>query len=131
MKNLFFFCLALFAALALVAQPKAGDPVAKPAFTWEKGTTHDFGKIPVGKPVTWRFSFTNSGDEALTVSHAQASCGCTTPKWSTEPVAPGAKGYVDATFNAGSVGMFNKTVTLTSNAGEQIVLHLTGEVVTQ
>ena len=59
----------------------------------------------------------------------QASCGCTTPDWSKEPIAPGKKGFVKASYNpAGRPGNFNKSVTVTSNQGTQ-VLYIKGQVV--
>lgn len=39
--------------------------------------------------MTYEFKFTNTGKEPLIISNVQASCGCTTPKWSNEPIAPG------------------------------------------
>jgi len=58
-----------------------------------------------------------------------ASCGCTQPEWSKEPIKKGEKGYVKATYNAASPGVFNKTVTVVSNAKRgTVVLTLKGEV---
>ncbi|MDR0872650.1 MAG: DUF1573 domain-containing protein [Prevotellaceae bacterium] len=94
--------------------------------------THDFGKIQ--KPSTAIFEFTNNGTEPLILSNVKPGCGCTTPDWTKEPVAPGAKGFVKATFNAASPGQFNKSVTVTTNAaGENATITLTikGEVVPQ
>jgi len=98
------------------------------AFKWVE-TTHDFGKIPQGKPVTFEYKFTNVGKTPLVISQAQAGCGCTTPDYSKEPVAPGKTGSVKATFNAAAVGVFNKSVTVTANVeGGSTYLILKGEV---
>jgi len=66
----------------------------------------------------------------VVLGNVAASCGCTTPEWTREPVMPNKKGTVKATFNAGVMGPFNKTVTVPSNA-ENGTLYLTlkGEVV--
>jgi len=55
--------------------------------------TYDFGKINEddGK-ATYIFNFTNAGNSPLVVSRVQASCGCTTPTWTKEPIEPGKKG---------------------------------------
>ena len=98
-------------------------------FSWIV-TTHDFGKIKVNKPVTHEFRFTNSGDAPLVISSVQASCGCTVTDYSKDPIAPGAEGYVKATYNAAKVGVFSKTVTVNANAAESVVqLTIKGEVV--
>lgn len=108
----------VFAVLAgsAVAQ-QASAPAANANFadfTWT-GAVHDFGKIKQGVPVTHEFRFTNSGKTPLIITNVQASCGCTTPAWTRDPVPPGGEGYIKATYNAAAVGAFNKTVTVTAN----------------
>jgi hypothetical protein len=95
-----------------------------------KTAEHDFGKIPQGVPAVFTFEFTNTGSAPVVISNAQPSCGCTTPDWTRDPVMPGAKGFVKASYNAASMGVFTKTVTVTSN-GEvpTITLQIKGEVV--
>lgn len=107
-----------------------------PSFTPEKAvfawTTKefDFGKIKVGVPVTYEFSFTNTGDIPLVISTVQASCGCTVTSYSKDPIEPNTKGFVKATYNAAHVGQFTKTVTVNANTEESIVqLVIKGEVV--
>lgn len=109
--------------------PAAAQPGNMAAFKWVE-TTHDFGKIPQGKPVTNEFKFTNTGKAPLVLSQVSAGCGCTTPEWSKEPIAPGKVGTIKATFNAAAVGTFNKTVTVTANVeGGSTYLMLKGEVI--
>lgn len=91
---------------------------------------HDFGTFPEesGK-VSTEFVFTNSGDADLVLQKVRASCGCTTPDWTKTPVKPGEKGTIKVTYNAsGRPGMFNKTITVTSNAGEKR-LSIKGDVI--
>jgi hypothetical protein len=94
--------------------------------------THDFGKVNEedGK-VTHVFDFTNRGVTPLVVSRVQASCGCTTPTWTKEPIEPGKKGTITVTYNpSGRPGTFTKTITVYSNASdEQMVLTIHGEVI--
>lgn len=93
---------------------------------------HDFGTIKeaAGK-VTAVFSFVNKGKTPLVVSRVQASCGCTTPEWTKEPVAPGSTGFIKAIYDAtGRVAPFDKNITVYSNGDPAVlVLHIKGEVV--
>lgn len=94
-------------------------------------TLHDFGKFKEddGK-VTYKFEFINTGGSDLIIQNVSASCGCTAPSWTREPIAPGAKGYVAATYNpAGRPGSFRKYVTVISNSNPGSArLTITGEV---
>ena len=66
----------------------------------------------------------------MVISNVQASCGCTTPKWTKEPIKPGESGAVTAIYNSkGRPGTFNKAITITSNAKTpQKVLFIKGNV---
>jgi hypothetical protein len=91
---------------------------------------YNFGTIKQGESVTREFAFTNTGKEALIISNAQGSCGCTVPEYPKAPIPPKGKGVIKVTFNsAGKQGMQDKTVTLTSNAkNSPKVLHIRGTV---
>lgn len=105
------------------------NKVGTAIFKWSE-EVYDFGTIPQGTPVTHVFEFSNTGNQPLVISTVDKSCGCTTPKWTTEPILPGKKGTVSATFNAASPGGFNKTITVHSNAqGGDKVLYIKGTVV--
>ena len=91
----------------------------------------DFGTIAEEKgPVTKEFSFTNTGGAPLILQNVKASCGCTTPEWTKDPILPGKKGYVKATYNPQNrPGQFNKSITVTSNAeNNTVVLTIKGTV---
>ena len=110
-------------AVAMTAQ--------QPVITFEK-TEHDFGKINEGDGrVTTEFIFTNEGMAPLVLSNVRASCGCTTPSWTKEPIEPGQKGSIKVTYNPnGRPGKFQKTVTITSNASEATKrVYIKGEVI--
>jgi hypothetical protein len=92
-------------------------------------TEHDFGTIPQGDPVSCEFTFTNDGDAPLILTDVKASCGCTTPDWPQEPIMPGAKGVIKATYNAAAAGAFDKTITVYSNSSKpELILKLKGVV---
>ncbi len=91
--------------------------------------THDFGAIPQGTPASYSFEFKNTGKSPLIITTASASCGCTTPEWSKDPIKPGKVGFVKATYNAASPGPFTKSVTVMSNAkNSTVILYLKGDV---
>jgi hypothetical protein len=97
------------------------------AFSWQQ-TVHDFGKIKKNVPVSYKFSFKNSGDSPLVIASVSASCGCTVTQYSKEPVPPGGEGFVLATYNAANPGAFNKTVTVNANTENPVVLVIKGIV---
>ena len=98
------------------AQAAPADMKNAPEMTFEV-EEYNFGTIKQGESITREFSFTNTGKEALIISNAQGSCGCTVPQYPKEPIAPKAKNVIKVTFNsAGKMGMQDKTVTITSNA---------------
>ncbi|MFN8346024.1 MAG: DUF1573 domain-containing protein [Spirosomataceae bacterium] len=122
MKKAFSLFVAVLAFSAVSFAQKGVIKFAK--------NENDFGKIEQGKPVSYVFEFTNTGTDPIVLGNVAASCGCTTPEWTREPVLPNKKGTVKATFNAGVMGPFNKTVTVPSNAENGTVyLTLKGEVV--
>jgi hypothetical protein len=93
---------------------------------------YDFGKIKEEDGVaTAVFNFKNTGSDPLILSSVTASCGCTVPSWTKEPVPGGQAGEIKASYNAsGRPGFFEKTITVKSNASEPTVtLRIKGEVI--
>lgn len=111
------------APVAVQAAPAAAATAAEPNTTIKfKSETHDFGTLKEGDAAEAEFVFTNTGNKPLIITNVQASCGCTTPFWSKEPVAPGKTGIVKAAYGTqGRPGSFNKSVTVTSNAGTNVI----------
>lgn len=83
-----------------------------------KELTHDFGSFKESDGVqTTKFEFTNTGTVPLVLNSVRASCGCTTPTWTREPVAPGKSGNIEVSYNPqGRPGSFTKSITVQSNA---------------
>jgi hypothetical protein len=74
------------------------------------------GRIKEGEQISYTFHFKNKGNMALQILSVNASCGCTTPKWSKELVQPGKKGFIKVTFDSkGKEGKLQKTVTVYAN----------------
>jgi len=94
---------------------------------------HDFGQISENdKTATFDFDFKNTGATALAIHKAVASCGCTTPVYPKEPIAPGGSGTIKVTYNTvGRPGAFHKTITIYSNDQNtpNVVLIIKGEVI--
>ena len=90
---------------------------------------HDFGEIKEADGiVTYNFTYTNTGNEALIIQKVNSSCGCTVPTWTKQPIAPGEKGSVSAAYNPKNrPGKFNKTLTVNSDGtNPTIVLRIKG-----
>lgn len=114
--------LSVFAMLAFAA----GEAEIK----FEK-TSHNFGSFPESQKVTCTFKFTNTGDNLLVIHQAIASCGCTVPKYSKEPIKPGESGEITVTYNgAGKFpGHFKKSITIRTNAKQEIIrLYIEGDM---
>ncbi|MEZ4688102.1 MAG: DUF1573 domain-containing protein [Bacteroidia bacterium] len=92
-------------------------------------TTHDFGVVEHAAPTETVFTFTNNSAAPVKLENVRASCGCTTPNWTREEVAPGATGEIKVQYNSHRTGRFTKAVTVTYDSVEPpIVLYIKGEV---
>jgi len=98
-----------------IPEPETKPEGPLPMFAWGQ-TDHDFGTINEGDIVDHVFTFTNDGDAPLIISSATASCGCTVPDWSKDPIPVGGTGEIKVQFNSrNKPGTQNKTVTVTAN----------------
>jgi hypothetical protein len=87
-----------------------------------KESEYYFGTIKQGEVVEHTFTFTNTGTTPLVIESASASCGCTAPDWTKDPVAPGQKGEVKVQFNStGKFGQQSPTVTIRANTEPNII----------
>ncbi|MDR1876462.1 MAG: DUF1573 domain-containing protein [Flavobacteriaceae bacterium] len=84
--------------------------------------TVEYGNVEKGSDGSRVIKIQNAGDKPLVISNIQSSCGCTVPKWTTEPIAPGKKGEITVTYNTASVGRFSKVITISSNDVENPTL---------
>jgi len=97
------------------------DSVSEPVMLFDT-LEHDFGTIIEGERVVGYFDFQNGGDQDLMITSVEATCGCTTPGWSSEPLKPGEIGRLEVIFDAsGRSGAQRKVVTVQSNASNQPV----------
>lgn len=93
-------------------------------------TVHDFGDIMVSDgPVSATFTVTNVGNKPLVIYHVASSCGCTDVEWTKQPLKPGEKGSIKATYkNDEGAYPFDKTLTVNFSEPKQpVILRLRGE----
>ncbi len=122
MENKFTISLFTFIFLAITAFSQA-----KIEFEAE---IHNFGEIPEGPLARHEFKFKNIGNAPLILSGVNASCGCTTPTWTKEPIKPGETELIVAEYDSRNrPGAFNKSISVWSNAENgNIVLYVKGNV---
>ena len=75
----------------------------------------DYGTLEQGADGVRVFKFTNVGTAPLIIQDAKRSCGCTVPTWPKEPILPGASSEIKVKYDTNRIGVFSKTVTLTTN----------------
>lgn len=123
-KLILLFTLILGISVATNAQSKPAE------FKFDK-ESHDFGKIPLNKPATIEFKFSNIGEEPLIITKVETTCGCTVPEYTKTPIKKGDSGVIKVTYNpTGAALPFSKSITITSNAKTTTkVLYIKGETV--
>ncbi len=120
-KNFTVFALYFVCYLHIWGQPSSAQFMVK---------EHDFGEINEGVKAEYQFVFKNTGNKPIKINSVHASCGCTTPEWSTEPIEPGITGFVKAIYNStGRPGDFSKSITVMfDDSQEPIILNIKGNV---
>ncbi len=93
---------------------------------------HDFGKVSEGEKVEYLFNFENTGTGNLVILAASTTCGCTVPRYDTNPISPGAEGELEVIFDtSGRSGVQTKIITIKSNASVPVLmLKITADVIT-
>jgi hypothetical protein len=125
MKKLLLLALMLTLGINMaMAQGKAEIKFAE--------TSHDFGTFSEASPVvSYVFKFTNIGDAPLVIHQAVASCGCTVPEYTKEPILAGKAGTIKVTYNGTGKypGHFKKSVTLRTNGKTELIrLYIEGNM---
>ena len=126
MKKLLFILLALSVATVSNAQ---NEKRAKIEF--EK-TTIDLGKFGQENPVRHcKFIFKNTGNANLYIHQIIPTCSCTSNKYPTHAIAPGASDTIFVTYNGEgkSPRKFRSSITIHSNAtAEMTKVYIKGEL---
>ncbi len=97
--------------------------------TFDK-TVLDYGTVKTGSDGQRVFTVKNTGDKPLILSSVKASCGCTTPVYSTDPIMPGKSADIKVGYNTSINGAFTKQIEVFSNdpANQRTALTITGTV---
>jgi hypothetical protein len=85
-----------------------------PAMSFEK-TEIDYGTIVQGSDGVRVFKFKNTGTESLIIKNARGSCGCTVPKWTSEPIKPGQIGQIEVKYETNRLGAYTKNIYVETN----------------
>jgi len=90
----------------------------------------DFGEMEVDVAETGKIKIVNISDKPITIARAIPSCGCTTPVWPKEPIAPGESAEMEITLKPGSrAGIpLTKTVTLQVDGHAPVRLTVKGHI---
>ena len=130
MKKLVLLATLFLSIIAVNAQDVKKQSKNGPEISF-KTTLHEYGDIYVDGDGTYLFEFTNTGNEPLILTKPISSCGCTVPSWPKEPILPGESNSIKVTYNTHKIGVFNKTVTVKSNAQKEpsVMLRIKGNVI--
>ena len=122
MKKILLFTGLLFLVTNLFSQEK----LAEIKFT---ETIIDYGIIENGEDGNRIFVFKNTGNSPLVFTRIFSSCGCTIPKKPEKPVMPGESGEIQVSYDTKRTGIFQKAITVKSNAKTaNVILRIKGEV---
>lgn len=131
MKKMIVFVTLMCVAFVGYAQEEIKDR-NKGEMKFEH-TRHDFGVFAQDTAVvTHEFVFTNVGKSPLIIHQANASCGCTVPEYTLEPIMPGEKGKITVTYNGKGrrPGVFRKSITIHNNGKQTPVrIYIEGEMI--
>lgn len=123
MRHIISSLICIFSCICLSAQEKIGN-----SLEFDK-VVHNFGNI-VHKsgPVSCTFTLQNKGSKPAVIYNVVSTCGCTDVKWTKEPVRPGGKGQITATYsNDEGAYPFDKVLTVyISDVQKPVLLKLRG-----
>ena len=93
-------------------------------------TTYEYGTVKTGSDGHRFFTVKNTGDKPLIINRVQASCGCTTPEWSQDPIMPGQSAEIKVGYNTELNGEFQKLIEVYSNdpKNSRSILYIKGKV---
>ena len=110
----------------LLSQLQSQEKYAEISFN---ETIIDYGTIENGADGKKTFEFKNIGNSPLIFSRIFSSCGCTIPKKPEKPIQPGESGIIEVEYDTKRTGLFQKAITVNSNAKTpNVILRIKGEV---
>ena len=121
------YCMAILVSLSLSPLLHSQEQVGN-GLEIDR-TVHDFGDIMLDSgPVSCTFTVTNNSGKPAVIYNVSSSCGCTDVKWTREPIRPGGKGTISATYsNDEGPYPFDKSLTVYfSDVKKPLILKLRG-----
>ena len=116
------------AALAALSGPPCGAALQPDVLEFDS-MLHDFGQILLSDgPVSCTFTCRNVSKKPVAIYAVTTSCGCTSVKWSREPILPGKSATISATYsNDEGAYPFDKTLTVSlAGISKPVLLHMRG-----
>ncbi len=129
MKRIILATVMLLGFSTFTFAQKSAEQAKGPKIVFES-LVHDYGTIEKNGNGDCIFTFKNEGTEPLLLANVSASCGCTTPSWTRDPVMPGKTGSIKVHYNTALLGPINKSITVVSNSvdNNREVLRIKGTV---
>ena len=117
MKKIFFLGLLFLCSETIISQNISAEIKFEKEFI-------DYGIIEPSSEGTRIFTFINNGNAPLIIKNVQSSCGCTIPKKPKAPIDPGEKGEILVRYDTNRIGVFSKSIIVTSNANSNPIVTL-------
>ena len=94
---------------------------SKPEVQFTKNV-HDYGSIKEEVEVAVsEFDFANTGKTPVIIQRVIASCGCTAPTYTREPILPGKKGTIKVAYHTTNrPGTFQKNIRVYTNVPDTV-----------
>jgi len=116
-KKIFFLGLLFLCSETIISQNISAEIKFEKEFI-------DYGTIEPSSEGTRVFTFINNGNAPLIIKNVQSSCGCTIPKKPEVPIDPGKKGEILVRYDTNRIGVFSKSIIVTSNANSNPIVTL-------
>lgn len=132
MKRLLTALAAVAMTLPAAMAVERPDSVPPGPYVWIPEHVIDFGSFRAREHQEAVLMMYNIGTDTLVIKDISADCGCTVPKYSRRPVAPGDSVAVTVRFNGEGrkVGRFRKVLRIRSNASNDLTsAYVVGEIV--
>jgi hypothetical protein len=127
MRQTFILIALLFSQLVLSQISQNPEKSANPILLF-KTLEIERDSIPYGSKDLFVFEFENDSKKPVTIQNVQTSCGCTAAEKPTEPIEPGKKSKISVSYDTTRIGSFTKTITVSSDISDPIVLTIRGSV---
>ena len=95
-------------------------------------TIIDFGTKLHSDTIVGQISLTNTGEKDLIIEDVKAGCGCTVPKYATEPIKKNEVRKISFTYvpNSGETGTLHKEIVVHTNSTKKLqVISINGKII--